>query len=201
MNSGVKLQTVNLLDDARKALFRIGNKIIDKVLKLLKVLGLIVTDTDKTSPSDVVVGVLPAELNDHLPNEVFTQRMSVSQKSLVQLAYDHVVRDVDVVEAAKLTHWSITPHLMYRYYSSSDWSSKYYGRSVAEAVTDTILWRKSMGVHSLHTEDLHSLVEKGLLYTKRLDRRGRPIVYLKPGIEHKKETADTYLRLLVHTIE
>mmetsp|Transcript_7799 Transcript_7799/g.7976 ORF Transcript_7799/g.7976 Transcript_7799/m.7976 type:complete len:325 (-) Transcript_7799:52-1026(-) len=81
--------------------------------------------------------------------------------------------DTDLLSMAALTHWPLTKHLVYRYFASVGWAAKYYDKSVVEAVIDTVKWRVSTGIHTMKTEDLHNLLESGLIYSNRVDKKGR----------------------------
>lgn len=146
---------------------------------------------------------------DHLPGNYYLSKLSPENKLILDESYKQIMKTVDssvgssndILKAAKMTHWPITPHLLYRYYSSVDWGSKYYGRSIPEAAIDTVLWRAQKGIHSLRTDDLAPLVEARVMYCTQLDKEGRPVLFIKPGMPHKRLKAEEYLRLLLYTIE
>ena len=71
--------------------------------------------------------------------------------------------------------------------------------SIAEAVLDTLEWRRSINFPNVVTSDLHVLAP--MLYVTRLDSSKRPIIYFRPGLDHPKQDGEKYLRQLVYTIE
>ena len=82
-------------------------------------------------------------------------------------------------QKAATTQFKITPYLLYRYYSVSQWRNAYHGRRIEDAIVATMEWRLKMGLHLIQPSRFTHLLQNGLAYTNGLDEKGRLIVYIK----------------------
>ena len=102
---------------------------------------------------------------------------------------------------AKETHIEINEHLIFRYFSSSGWADKFYDKEMAEAIVDTVNWRYDYGVHLIDPKPLENMIESGFIYTNGNDNYGRPILYFKVRKNSGNESMNTYLDMLMYSVE
>lgn len=90
-------------------------------------------------------------------------------------------------------------------------SNTYFVRSAsqrfAQAIQDTVLWRRGFGMNTTSTAaaqepHLVELVRRGFAYVSPVpDKDGRAVVYLKVARNFKSRTVPDYLNLLMYTME
>jgi hypothetical protein len=67
--------------------------------------------------------------NDHIYHDIEKIQMSFKQYELIKNSFNSPkLKSKELLSIAKKTGLQITPHLLYRYYQSSDWSPKFYGK-------------------------------------------------------------------------
>jgi len=93
----------------------------------------------------------------------------------------------------------LTDECLLRYLRARDYK---LDRSFA-MIKETLKWRKEYGVVELMMGDLTSIKkesESGKMYVNGFDKKGRPILYMKPRYQNTKG-ADDQIRHLVYTLE
>ena len=103
--------------------------------------------------------------------------------------------------AAAASGWKLNRHQVYRYFAASQWSDRYNGKRIEDAVVDTVTWRRDFGIAQIQPEQIASIVEKGVAYVNGLDRNGRSIIYFKFGRAGRVESPETLLQALMYTVE
>lgn len=195
-SAGLKKATIFIINFL-KTLARPFSQMFSYILSFFPKKTRTISASAKGSISNMTVGVS----TDHLPGSYFLSILSSEQKSKVDAAFT-ALQNKNLDQLASATNWEVNKHLIYRYFCSCDWSDKYYGKSIADAAESTLRWRYEAGVTTLHTDDLHDLVSSGQLYVLRTDKRQRPVIYFRPGMQAvEKGDGERYLRLLMHTIE
>ena len=157
-----------------------------------------------SSPSVEISDRLGTDVN-HIRNAHFTEARSLKVASI----YEDIVKNKpDIVRLASQIRYPITPHLVYRYYISSNWMDQYNGFALTDAIVNTITWRHRFGVHELGKQVRNSpisceLVAKGFNYVStKADAKKRAIVVLKVGqIDFKNLNEDDILKLFIYTID
>ena len=141
--------------------------------------------------------------SDHLERDISAIGLEESKLQKVQQIFSHpLLQDAMLLKKATDTGMSISPHLVFRYLESVEWSDKYHGKPVIEAIVETIEWRHSFGINKIDTTSIVPLVQKGLGYTSEaMDKHGRVIIYLKIGRNDKMETAEVYLKHMMYITE
>lgn len=141
-------------------------------------------------------------LSDHVESDVREMNLSDEKLRLIFDAYGspRIQRDELRADAA-LTHWNVTPHTMYRYLASGDWTGKYNGKSIVDAAYDTVQWRKSFGIHSIDVLKLLPLLERGVVYVNGADKHGSALLYFKIGNIQQRVEPDVMIRVLMYSVE
>jgi len=140
--------------------------------------------------------------NDHVSTDVHDLGLTQEQIEQLEYAYDSVKVDKELMWKAEVTNFTVNSHLAYRYYASVDWKDNYNERTIDKAMIETINWRYDYGIHNISLNQIKSLVGSGVSYTSNnMDKQDRPLLYIKLGKEHKAEDAETYLKLLMYTVE
>jgi len=119
----------------------------------------------------------------------------------VESKKEGILRGQPLLDKAKLSGYDIDKHLVYRYFTSSEWAQNFHGRKVEDAISDTAKWRAEFGISKIDPKKFKTLLKTGLAYTSGNDKNGRVIMYFKVGKNKKKEDSDTYLNLLMYTVE
>lgn len=162
--------------------------------------GSLCLDSDTCSSSS---GSGSERESDHLERDVSQLNLTSAQLGLVMQAYESLPRhDEMLMLKARATQVTVSPHLAYRYLQSCEWSPQYHGRRVNDSIADTIEWRHSYGIASIDTTSIAPLVQQRLAWaSQQLDRRGRAIVYMHAGHDGPRLPTETYVRLLMYTVE
>ena len=67
--------------------------------------------------------------NDHIYLDIEKIQMSFKQFELIKNSFNSPkLKSKELLSIAEATGLQITPHLLYRYYQSSDWNPKFYGK-------------------------------------------------------------------------
>lgn len=141
--------------------------------------------------------------SNHLERDISTMGLEESKIKKVQRVFsDPLLQDTALLKKASDTGMTITPHLVFRYFESVEWSDKYHGKPVVEAIVETIEWRHSFGITKLDTTTITPLLQKRLGYTSvSTDKHGRVIMYLKIGRNDKMQTAEVYQKHMMYIVE
>ena len=145
-----------------------------------------------------------APASDHLETELRSLNLTETQRELVQRTWEsaHIGSNATLLARAKASRLNVTAHLVYRYLQSSEWVGHYHGRQINESIVETVEWRHGFDFASLDAGEFSGLVKQGLAYVAPvLDNKGRSIIYVRGSHEGKRETPETYLRLLMYSVE
>lgn len=141
---------------------------------------------------------------DHLERDVSELNLTSAQLNMVMNAYNspNIHRNATLSSRAQATHVNVSAHLAFRYLQSSEWVGNFHGKSVNESMMDTVEWRYQYNIPNIDTASIAPLVQQGLAFTSsQLDKHNRAILYVRGGHQGKKESPETYLRLLMYTVE
>ena len=140
--------------------------------------------------------------SDHLERDITTLGLDDTKLSQIHSIFTNPLLQNDtLLQIANNTGMSVTPHLIYRYLESVEWSDKYHGKPVVEAIVETIEWRHSFGITQVDTATIAPLIRKGLGYTSVYDKHGRVILYLKIGRNNEMQSADVYHKHMMYMVE
>jgi hypothetical protein len=143
-------------------------------------------------------------VSSHLEQPLSQLDLTAEQYARVQEQYTDPILHVPGMHArAREVNFPLSEHLAYRYFCSCGWADEFYGKSIAEAMVDSVEWREEFGLDRIDTEPLVPLVEKGLIYLKGMDESNRPILYFKFQNNNKDLGIDTdlYLDMLMYNVE
>ena len=89
-----------------------------------------------------------------------------------------------IQEEAAAVGVKISPHLVYRYFRSSEWGKganipKFYGKNFEDAIIETIRFRREYNIARIDPKWLAPIVKSKLMYTNGYDKHDRPILYVK----------------------
>jgi hypothetical protein len=142
-------------------------------------------------------------LNDHIECDVSMLKLADWKTKMINATLATTcLENVALQKKALASDMPITAHLIYRYLASVDWSEKYNGKKIEDAVASTIEWRENFGITNLNTNEFSHMVKNGLGYVStNLDQHGRSIVYVKVGRNVKMESNSLYQKLLMYTVE
>ena len=112
-----------LLQLLMKVFFSRNRKTTDNNVVPAKNVSSTVASKVKKTVSDLCL-----EATDHLPGDTFLKKLTAKQRQLIEDTYNELIKIEGIQEQAALTHWELSRHLIYRYYSSVDWADKYYGK-------------------------------------------------------------------------
>ena len=145
---------------------------------------------------------------DHAEGRVGDFAAHLSEKQRTLLSEVDVARlraNATLVSQADATHMNVSEHLAYRYLQSCEWSAGgFHGTGIAESIVETVSWRYSYGIGrpARSAPGIASLVQQRLVYvSEELDKQGRAIIYVRANHEGKRESPETYLRLLMYSVE
>ena len=140
--------------------------------------------------------------SDHLERDITTLGLDETKLSQIRTILSHPLLQNDtLLQIANHTGMSVTPHLVYRYLESVEWSDKYHGKPVAEAIVETIEWRHSFGITRINTTAIAPLIQKGLGYPSVYDKDGRVILYLKIGRNDEMQSVDVHTKYMMYMVE
>jgi len=142
--------------------------------------------------------------SDHLETALDELSLTSDQRQVVLSTMDspRILGNDTLRTRAKASRMKVTAHLAFRYLQSSEWVGHYHGRSISDSIVDTVEWRFNYDFPRLDTSGVGRLVQKGLAYISPvLDKRGRAIFYVRGSHDGKKESPETYLRLLMYSVE
>ena len=152
--------------------------------------------------SPVSSSQLRGVLSTHVEQPLENLHLSDEKIAVVRTEYSKsILHTPGLHERARRVNFPVSEHLLYRYYESCDWSDEFYGKGIAEAVVESILWREEFGTNNIDVEPLRKMVESGFIYVSGLDAANRPVLYFKIANNKHKETTDVYLDLLMHSVE
>ena len=151
----------------------------------------------------VAAEAVSGTLNDHIECDVGLLKLADWKTKMInQTLAANCLHNVVLQKKALASDMPITPHLIYRYLASVDWSDKYNGKKIEDAVASTIEWRENFGITNINTNEFSHMVKNGLGYVStNLDQHGRSIVYVKVGRNVKMESNSLYQKLLMYTVE
>lgn len=139
---------------------------------------------------------------DHVEMDVNQIGLADDKLRMIFEAYNSPsIQSIEFKADAALTHWNITPHQMYRYLVSGDWTGMYNGKSIVEAVVDTVKWRKSFGIHILDLHKIFPVLERSVVYVNGADKNGSALLYINIGNLKKRIDADLMISLLMYSVE
>lgn len=112
--------------------------------------------------------------NDHVDIDINT--LSQLQRDVISETYESLRSNSSLVQLAEETNYSITHHLVYRYYAAVGWAALYNGKKYASqyidvllsllnnvvnisystAIAETILWRKQFDVCKIDIKGDHN---------------------------------------------
>ena len=106
---------------------------------------------------------------------------------------------------------NISPHLIYRYFKSSEWGKgannpKFYGKNFDDAIIDTIRFRKEYNIGRIDPKWIAPIVKSKLMYTNGYDKQGRSVLYVKfldvvTNISNNEDYLKTVLLTALHSVE
>jgi len=143
-------------------------------------------------------------VSSHLEQPLSQLDLTAEQYATVQEQYaDPILHTPGLHARARAVNFPLSEHLAYRYFCSCGWADQFYGKSIAEAMVDSVEWREEFGLDRIDTEPLVPLVETGLIYLKGMDESNRPILYFKFSNNNKDLGIDTdlYLDMLMYNVE
>jgi len=145
---------------------------------------------------------------DHVEGRVADFASLLSEEQRTRLLAVDVARlraNATLISQAEATHMNVSDHLAYRYLQSCEWSEGgFHGTGIAESIMETVSWRYSYGIErpARSAPSIASLVQQRLVYvSEELDKQGRAIIYVRANHEGKRESPETYLRLLMYSVE
>lgn len=141
--------------------------------------------------------------SDHLECDIYSLGLDDKKiKQIEEVLNSKVLQNIELIKKANNTEFFINHHLVYRYLQSVGFADNYHGRKIEDAIVETVEWRESFGITKIDTTEINKLVKNGLGYiSNTLDKEGRSITYVKLGRNEKMETAETYLKFVMYTIE
>ena len=140
--------------------------------------------------------------SDHLERDITTLGLDENKLSQIRSILTHpLLQNATLLQIANNTGMSVTPHLIYRYLESVEWSEKYHGKPVVEAIVETIEWRHSFGITHVDTTVIAPLIHKGLGYPSVYDKHGRVILYLKIGRNNEMQSVEVYHKHMMYMVE
>ena len=138
----------------------------------------------------------------HVSQSLNNLGLNSEQYNSIKSQYNKdVLHSKEIQSKAKETHIEINEHLVFRYFSSSEWADKFYDKDMADAIVDTVNWRYDYGVHRIDPQPLKKMIESGFVYTNGNDSDGRPILYFKVRKNSGNEDMKTYLDMLMYSVE
>ena len=144
----------------------------------------------------------PSSRNDHVGEDVADLGLSAEHLRMVDEVFlSRRIQSEEFRRAAAASGWKLNRHQVYRYFAASQWSDRYNGKRIEDAVVDTVTWRRDFGIAQIRPEQIASIVEKGVAYVNGLDRNGRSIIYFKFGRAGRVESSETLLQALLYTVE
>ena len=66
--------------------------------------------------------------SDHVPGEAYRRHMNKMREAIIEEEYQIISTNSTLIELATETHVTIDRHILFRYYISSGWTGKYYGK-------------------------------------------------------------------------
>ena len=144
--------------------------------------------------------------SDHIECDVTRLGLSEDQLKLVYEAYDdpRLQNNPQLLLDAAETHIHITPHLIYRYLASGEWTGSYNGRPIVDAVISTIQWRKEYAVHRIQPQDdddIYELLSWKTIYVNGIDQNNRALLYFKIGNIKRKISPPNMIKTLMYSVE
>jgi len=142
--------------------------------------------------------------SDHLETDVGLLNLTDTQLHWLRETMDspHISTNATLRERAAASLVNVSAHFAYRYMQSSEWAGHYHGRKINESIIDTVEWRYHYDFANLDTSVFSSLIQKGLTHVSPvLDKKGRSIIYVRGSHDGKRESPESYLRLLMYSVE
>jgi len=142
--------------------------------------------------------------SDHLETDLSVLNLTDAQRGMVlsTLSGAQIQGNSTLETRARASLVSVNSHLVYRYLQSSEWVGSYHGQAIGDAIVETVEWRHMYDFPRLDSNSIAGLVKAGLAYISPvLDKKGRVIFYVRGSHDGKKESPETYLRLLMYSVE
>ena len=178
------------------------------VLLLIFVLDLLSRGTSVpilTGHLSLIVSLMtnqPSFRNDHVGEDVADLGLSAERLRMVDEVYlSRRIQSEEFRRAAAASGWKLNRHQVYRYFAASQWSDRYNGKRIEDAVVDTVTWRRDFDIRNINLKQIAPIIERGIAYVNGFDRNGRVIIYFKFGRVGPHEDHETLLKALMHTVE